>query len=579
MAEENSGVSPQYNQPEQASKAKVLVLRGGHKTPMDNMLESVCHCFEVTCTDNVEEALYLLKQHKFDAVFTETADFLPLERASVTDQALAILNTIGEGVCIVDRYGTVLWANFRMEGFSEPIRQGITERGRRAFEFFESQISQGNLSKSKLRPRKYSFTDEQSNRYFEMIANPMLTEGGDLAQVALVVWDETTSRRFQQRINAIDKAGRELVRLEAETITVMNVEQRINLLQNKIIRYAKELLKFDHFVIRLLNRNNNQLECLFGVGLPYDDHLEIFASAENNGVTGYVAATGRSYICNDPAGDPRYLAGLDGACCSLTVPLLLHDKVIGTLNVESHKKQAFTEDDRQVAEIFGRYIAIAMNILDLLVVERYQTTGQTADNLNRQVAYPLNDIMTEVSLLMEDYIGHDDLRHRLQGIIDRVVNIKTQLKDVKSQPKGIFGASTAENVAVDPQLLTKQILVVDDEEFIRQTIADVVQKYGCIVDIARDGREAKALLAQRQYDLVISDIKMPYADGYEIFATAREADRNIPVILMTGFGYDPNHTIVRANREGLNAVIYKPFKVEQLINEIRNALGRGQQKK
>lgn len=116
--------------------------------------------------------------------------------------------------------------------------------------------------------------------------------------------------------------------------------------------------------------------------------------------------------------------------------------------------------------------------------------------------------------------------------------------------------------------------MVDDEELLRQTISDVLQKYGCIVDMARDGRDAKALLARREYDLIISDIKLPHASGYEIFAAARAGGKNIPVILMTGFGYDPNHSIVRANREGLTAVIYKPFKVDQLISEIRRGIGK-----
>ena len=46
----------------------------------------------------------------------------------------------------------------------------------------------------------------------------------------------------------------------------------------------------------------------------------------------------------------------------------------------------------------------------------------------------------------------------------------------------------------------------------------------------------------------------------------------MPVIFMTGFGYDPNHSIIRAHQEGLTAVLFKPFKVEQLLGEIRNAL-------
>ena len=49
----------------------------------------------------------------------------------------------------------------------------------------------------------------------------------------------------------------------------------------------------------------------------------------------------------------------------------MDDRVIGIFNIESQKPAAFTEDDRQFAEIFGRYVAVALNILNLLVVERF----------------------------------------------------------------------------------------------------------------------------------------------------------------------------------------------------------------
>ena len=65
---------------------------------------------------------------------------------------------------------------------------------------------------------------------------------------------------------------------------------------------------------------------------------------------------------------------------------------------------------------------------------------------------------------------------------------------------------------------------------------------------------------------------MPGANGYEVFAAAKDRDPHRPVILMTGFGYDPNHSIIRARQEGLTAVLFKPFKVDQLLGEIRSAL-------
>jgi DNA-binding NtrC family response regulator len=76
------------------------------------------------------------------------------------------------------------------------------------------------------------------------------------------------------------------------------------------------------------------------------------------------------------------------------------------------------------------------------------------------------------------------------------------------------------------------------------------------------------------YDLVLSDIRMPGKSGYEVFAAVKDVDADCPVILMTGFGYDPSHSIIRARREGLAAVLFKPFKVDQLLSEIRRAISR-----
>ena len=128
---------------------------------------------------------------------------------------------------------------------------------------------------------------------------------------------------------------------------------------------------------------------VISAGLPSDAlNIELFAQGEGNGISGYVAATGRSYICPDVERDPRYVTGLDQAKSSLTVPLHLHDRLIGMFNIESRQRAAFNEDDRQFAEIFGRYVAIALNILNLMVVERVSTSHKVADDVCSEVGWP-----------------------------------------------------------------------------------------------------------------------------------------------------------------------------------------------
>ena len=129
----------------------------------------------------------------------------------------------------------------------------------------------------------------------------------------------------------------------------------------------------------------------------------------------------------------------------------------------------------------------------------------------------------------------------------------------------------------DSALKGRHILVVDDDEAIRQTMHDVLTREGCLVDVADDGQHAIELLDRSpDVDLVLSDIKMPRLNGYELYAHVRKLYPNLPVILMTAFGYDPDHSIVNARKQGLEVVLFKPFKVTVLKREIRKALLAGQ---
>jgi len=557
--------------PVQERAAKVLVLSGqsGAIAPLVECLRQYASVVQMPC---IEQAMDALRSQQFDAVFSDAADFLPLERALVSQQANLILNTLGEGVCIVDGEARCNWMNRKMQAWPARVHERIRRTCKEAFDLFSQQTSPpGPDAPPVNRSKRYSLNVDD-HQYLELIASPVISPAGQVVQVVAVVWDATSSRRLQQKIDAIDGAGRELVRLESDLIGKLNVGQRLKLLEEKIIKYTRDLLHFDHFAIRLLDRRTNKLELVICVGLPPEaQEVELYAKPEGHGISGYVAATGRSYICPDVERDPRYVIGLDQAKSTLTVPLFLHDKVIGVFNIESRQRAAFNEDDRQFAEIFGRYVALALNILDLMVVERVSTSHKVADEVSAEAAGPLNDIVSDAKALMEEYIGRDDLRGRLQQIIDNASAVQRCLRQAAAGPNTLLGVGEVKE-ADDPLIAGTRILVADDEPNIRTTISDVLRKYRAVVVVAGSGVEAIALLEREPFDLVVSDIRMPDKSGYDVFAAARRRSPAVPVILMTGFGYDPSHSIVRASQEGLAAVLYKPFKVAQLLTEIRKAL-------
>ncbi|MGE5612348.1 MAG: response regulator [Bacillota bacterium] len=552
----------------QQTRILVLSSQSGNNKAAVGCLKSQAAVVEIA---TIDEAVDALRRERFDAIFSDAADFLPLERALVSQQATLILNTLGEGVCIVDGEGRCNWMNKKMQAWPARVHERIRRTCQEAFELFSKQYSIQPLENPPANRSKRYALNIDDQQYFEMIASPVISPSGQVVQIVAVIWDSTSTRRLQQKIDAIDGAGRELVRLEGDALSKLNVGQRLKLLEDKIIKFTRDLMHFDHFAIRVLDRKNNKLELVIAAGLPQEAvEVELFAQPEGNGISGYVAATGRSYICPDVERDPRYVVGLDHAQSSLTVPLRLHDKVIGIFNIESRQRAAFNEDDRQFAEIFGRYVAIALNMLDLMVVERVSTCHKIADDVRAEVAGPLNDIVSDANALMQDYIGNDELRAKLQQIVDNTNAIRRSLHEA-AEPNTVLGIGEVKGDE-DPLLAGSDILVADDEPNIRATICDILRKYRANPVAASNGAEAIVQIEQREFDLVISDIKMPDKTGYDVFAAARRRSPNLPVILMTGFGYDPNHSIVRASQEGLQAVLFKPFKVVQLLAEIRKAL-------
>jgi DNA-binding NtrC family response regulator len=173
---------------------------------------------------------------------------------------------------------------------------------------------------------------------------------------------------------------------------------------------------------------------------------------------------------------------------------------------------------------------------------------------------------------MDEFIGHDDLRQKLQQIIDNVKGIQKALHQVAQGPNStVLGVAEVKGED-DPIIAGSRILVADDEPNIRTTISDILRKYRATVTVCENGGDAIREIENGSFNLVVSDIKMPDKTGYDVFAAARKKSQTVPVILMTGFGYDPNHSIVRASQEGLQAVLFKPFKVGQLLAEVRKAL-------
>ena len=114
-----------------------------------------------------------------------------------------------------------------------------------------------------------------------------------------------------------------------------------------------------------------------------------------------------------------------------------------------------------------------------------------------------------------------------------------------------------------------RVLVIDDEESVRNLVAKTLAK-DCQVDTASDGSTAVDRLNETEYDLVITDLRMPGMDGLSVIREARR-HTEVPIIVITGYSTEAN--AIEALNLGTMGYLTKPFRMDRLVAIARRALG------
>jgi CheY-like chemotaxis protein len=557
-----------------SEKSKILVV-GNSLQRNRELLTQLSTVHTVEQVGSPIRALAKLSHEVFDGVYVTSEHFHDAVQLATLLQNERILREMPEGVVLLDADNTILWGNGRLAAwFGHESVVGLNfykllkdpEIIGPDFCPFHTALA-GHSSSSTLRTC--------DGRYFQVHAAALREDHEDPPRHLIVtVRDVTQEMLQQQKLDAIHQAGIELADLKPEEMLHMAAEQRIDLLKSNILHFTKDLLHYDVVEVRLLDQESGRLEPLLAEGMTSEAAgRELFALPQNNGVTGFVAATGKSYLCADTAQDPLYLEGAQGARSSLTVPLLLHDDVIGTFNVESPKPGAFTESDLQFLEIFCRDLAVALNTLDLLAAEMASTAKKSVEAIHSAVALPIDDILNDAVNIMERYIGHDpEVVARLRNILEHARDIKHVIQKVGRKMAPSTAHAAPWQTEERPKLKNRQILVVDADEQVRGAAHALLERYGCNVETAHNGGEAVSMVRSGQsadaYGCIIADIRLPDMNGYELMCKLGELMRPLPLVLMTGFGYDPGHSIVKARQAGLRHVLYKPFRLDQLLDTV-----------
>jgi PAS domain S-box-containing protein len=251
--------------------------------------------------------------------------------------------------------------------------------------------------------------------------------------------------------------------------------------------------------------------------------------------------------------------------------------ISGVILYDAHEKEEGT-------------IGFAKDISEIKRRDQLAVLGEVAIGLSHEINNPLTVIESQIALLERHLSDRGDTAQldrtaKIRGEIRRIEAHLQRLRDMAERggysSRPYLGRARMIDLsgAAVPRVLTlagRRILVVDDDNAVRESIAEILRAEGATVAEVGNGREAiEKLRGDGSFDLVLSDVVMPEMDGYELFQAARRDAPNTPVVLMTAFYYDQDHVIKRSRLEGLDGVIFKkPVNPERLVKTLSEIITR-----
>ncbi len=505
----------------------------------------------------------------------------PLQHLPTLLALESVVKHLPEGIAVLDVELKIQWCNDRFAELTGRTALGLPAPRGLSFDEafatpqivgpdfspFHTALGSGMTARTKYR------TGEST--YIDVVAAPVYASGGEYPSLVVVtVRDVSLEHQQGEKLTAIHEAGQDLGDIAPEDLITMSVDARKVLLREKIILYTKDVLNFETIEVRLFNERTNRLEPLLNVGMMAEaTERELLALPTGNGVTGYVAATGNSYLCRDTSHDPLYLMGVAGASSSLTVPIKRNERVLGTFNVESTQANAFSEQDQQFLELFCRDLAIALNTLELLVFERATVASESSTVLLREAARPVDEILNDIAWLQNKFVGFDpQATERLQRMLKQTRTIRQLIHGIGEKVAPQVSAPMGSLSPSMPKLRGKRVLIADGDASVRATGHELLARFGCEVETAHNGEEALLMIRSFHYDVVLYDAEMTDIHLIEALEQIRAIHAYIPVVLMKGYGYDGAHRMVKARQMGFKLALYKPFRLDLLMTELDKAL-------
>jgi len=115
-----------------------------------------------------------------------------------------------------------------------------------------------------------------------------------------------------------------------------------------------------------------------------------------------------------------------------------------------------------------------------------------------------------------------------------------------------------------------RILVIEDEEQVRNLLSAILIKGGHKIETASDGHKGIKIFKEKEFDLVFTDLGMPEISGWQVAENIKGVDKNVPVVLITGWNIELEEREIKD--KCVDLVIQKPFEVDHVLNIVQEGI-------
>jgi sigma-B regulation protein RsbU (phosphoserine phosphatase) len=248
--------------------------------------------------------------------------------------------------------------------------------------------------------------------------------------------------RFRERSELLDYL------LEVSAATAQTLD--LDLLLANVAEIVKKVLQYDLFAILLYNERRQDMRIRYGVG-HREEVIRGLCVKLGEGITGAAAERREPVLVGDVRNDPRYLQTVDAVRTELSVPMMARGRLVGVIDLQSTRLNAYTEYDRALLRLIAARVGISIDNARLYRrVERQNRTLKTLGNISREFSsiLDLNELLGKISSTVRELINYDAfsillvdeeakaLRHLFSIRYDQRVNT-----DNVPLGKGITGAA------------------------------------------------------------------------------------------------------------------------------------------